>query len=223
MSIDLSMDERELDTFLQVLENPIRRRIVKRLSQGSSYALQLAKELGLGQALVAKHLMMMQEAGVVASSQEPSDSGPQRKTYSLAKSVSITLDMAPNLFIQKGFSFSSIQGRELSMEDSRIMAEASKISGDERSDVSALSGLLERLDHKLDELEEERVALLYIRNRIMESATRAIDKVEGRTKQRVIYSILEEHDMDVKRLSEDLDLRETVIRDILKEMRDIFE
>lgn len=223
MSGDLNMEDEELDIFLRVLENPVRRRIVKRLSQGPSYALQLAKELGLGQALVAKHLVMMEEAGVITSSHVASDSGPQRRTYSLAKSVSITLDLAPNLFIQRGFSFGSMQGRELSTEDREIWAEASKISGEEHGDVSALSGLLERLDQKLDELEGERAALLYIRNKAMESATKAIDKMEGRTKRRVIYSILEEHDMDVRRLSEDLDLRESVIRDILKETRDILE
>lgn len=215
------MEDEELDSFLQVLENPVRRRIVKRLSQGPSYALQLAKELGLGQALVAKHLVMMEEAGVVTSSHMASNSGPQRKTYSLTKSVSITLDLAPNLFIQKGFSFGSMPGMELSTEDTQIWAEASKISGEEQGDVSALSGLLGRLDRKLEELEGQRAALLYIRNKAMESATRAIDKVEGRTKRRVIYSILEEHDMDVRRISEDLDLRESVVRDILKEVRDV--
>ena len=42
------MKERELDSVLQVIENPIRRKIIKRLSQEPSYALQLSKELGLG-------------------------------------------------------------------------------------------------------------------------------------------------------------------------------
>ncbi|MDG6900057.1 MAG: ArsR family transcriptional regulator [Nitrososphaerota archaeon] len=223
MSGDLSMEDDELDTFLQVLENPIRRRIVKRLSQGPSYALQLSKELGLGQALVAKHLMMMEEAGVVTSSHMASDSGPQRRTYSLAKSVSITLDLAPNLFIQRGFSFGSIQGRALSTEEREIWAEASKISGEEQVDVSAVAELLGRLDRKLEDLEEQRAALLYLRNKAMESASRALEKVDGRAKRRVIFSILDEHDMDVRRLSEDLDLRESVIREILKEMRDILE
>ena len=69
------MEDHELDTLLGVLENPIRRRIVKRLSQGPSYALQLAKELGLGQPLVAKHLEMMEGAGVVSSLREPSETG----------------------------------------------------------------------------------------------------------------------------------------------------
>ncbi|MDG6947672.1 MAG: hypothetical protein JRN44_04025, partial [Nitrososphaerota archaeon] len=137
--------------------------------------------------------------------------------------VSITLDLAPNLFIQRGFSFGSIQGRALSTEEREIWAEASKISGEEQVDVSAVAELLGRLDRKLEDLEEQRAALLYLRNKAMESASRALEKVDGRAKRRVIFSILDEHDMDVRRLSEDLDLRESVIREILKEMRDILE
>ena len=47
------MKQEELDSVLQVIENPVRRRIIKRLSHGPSYALQLSKELSLGQPLVA--------------------------------------------------------------------------------------------------------------------------------------------------------------------------
>ena len=50
------MKHGELDAVLQLIENPVRRKIIKRLSQEPSYPLQLSKELGLGQPLVAKHL-----------------------------------------------------------------------------------------------------------------------------------------------------------------------
>ena len=216
------MEDEELDVLLSVLENPIRRRIVKRLSQGSSYALQLAKELSLGQPLVAKHLEMMEGAGVVTSSRVPSETGPHRKTYSLVKSISITLDMAPNLFIQRGFTFGTIKERELSVEDNRIMSEASRVSGKGAKDISTLSQLLQRVDGKLEEIEDERAALLYIRNKAMESAAKALGKMEESAKRRVAYNILDEHDRDVRRLSEDLDLRESVIRDILREMGSLF-
>src|SRR5438552_303021 len=88
------MKERELDSVLQVIENPVRRKIIKRLSQESGYALQLSKELGLGQPLVAKHLSLMEKAGLVTSALESSPSGPERRRYSLAKSISITMDVA---------------------------------------------------------------------------------------------------------------------------------
>jgi predicted transcriptional regulator len=219
----MTMEENELDAILQVLENPIRRRIVKRLTRGSSYPLQLSKELGLGQPLVAKHLTLMEDAGIVTSSLEPGERGPGRRRYTLAKSISVTLDLAPNLFIQHGFKFASVKHGELPNETTTMMDEASKISGENRGDIQALSEVLSRVDQKLEELERQRAALLYVRNTAMNSASRAIDKMQGADMRKVVYSILEEHDWDVDRLSEELDLRESVVRSVLKELEDFFE
>src|SRR5579862_1485606 len=99
------MKGRELDSVLRIIENPVRRRIIKRLSQEPGYALQLSKELGLGQPLVAKHLTIMENAGLVTSAMESSANGPRRKKYSLARSISITMDVAPNTFIERGVVF----------------------------------------------------------------------------------------------------------------------
>jgi predicted transcriptional regulator len=81
------MEDIEFDAVLGVLENSVRRKIIKRLSQRPSYPSQLSKELGLGQPLVAKHLTVMEAAKVVTSSLEGSPSGPDRRIYSLAKSI----------------------------------------------------------------------------------------------------------------------------------------
>src|SRR4029077_14640660 len=104
------MKERELDSVLQVIENPIRRKLIKRLSQEPCYALQLSKELGLGQPLVAKHLALMEKAGLVTSALESSPNGPERRRYSLAKSISITMDVAPHLFKERAISFDTSPG-----------------------------------------------------------------------------------------------------------------
>src|SRR2546428_13924961 len=110
------MKQKELDSVLQVIENPVRRRIIKRISQGPSYALQLSKELGLGQPLVAKHLSIMESAGLVTSIVEESrnPSGGEREWYLLAKSVSLNMDPAPNLFIERGRSVRGIPVQETS-------------------------------------------------------------------------------------------------------------
>src|SRR5712691_6685100 len=110
------MEQEELDTVLRVIENPVRRRIIKWLSRGPSYALQLSKELGLGQPLVAKHLSIMESAGLVTSTVEdsPNPSGGKRKWYSLAKSLSITMDLAPNLFLERGVTFGALPANKSS-------------------------------------------------------------------------------------------------------------
>src|SRR5438105_6049680 len=93
---------------LLTIENPIRRKIIKRLSQEPSYQLQISRELGFSQQLVAKHLDSMEDSGVVSSLMESSPHGPMRKEYLLNKSVSLTIDFAPNLFRTKIMSFATM-------------------------------------------------------------------------------------------------------------------
>jgi ArsR family transcriptional regulator len=213
------VENKELDSILQLLENPIRRRIIKRLSHGPSYPLQLSKELGLGQPLVARHLALMEKAGLVCSSLEESPGAPDRRNYVLAKSISISLDVAPNLFMQRGFTFSTMKGKEVSDRTKSLLVDVSKISGRDEKAISSLSSILEKVDRRLDEVEEERAALLYVRNMAMSSAAEAIEKMEGEDKRRVIYNVLEEHTRDVEEISESLDLRESLVREILADLR----
>jgi len=217
------VEDTELNSVLQVLENPVRRRIIKQLSHGPSYPLRLAKDLGLGQPLVAKHLTVMEEAGVVTSSMVKSATGPDRRTYSLTKSISITLDVAPNLFVQRGFSFGDLIGTGLPEDLSALVGDVSRISWKDERAVATLSTILEGVDDKLNRIEEQRAALLYVRNMALNTASEAIRAVEDYDKRRVIYSVLEGHSKNVQDLSESLDMREAVVRQILKDLRNMLE
>ena len=73
------MSQSELDAVLGTVENPIRRRIIARLSEEPNYQLQLSKELGISQQLVAKHLLTMEDAGLVSTIAQDSPRGPPRK------------------------------------------------------------------------------------------------------------------------------------------------
>jgi len=66
------MSQAELDSVLGAVENPTRRKIIERLSREPNYQLQLSKELGLSQQLVAKHLESMEDAGLVGTVLEDS-------------------------------------------------------------------------------------------------------------------------------------------------------
>jgi ArsR family transcriptional regulator len=57
----------DLNLLLRILENPMRRRIIERLSQEPNYPLRLSKEFSLGQQLIAKHLKIMEDSGLVKS------------------------------------------------------------------------------------------------------------------------------------------------------------
>jgi len=87
------LSQSDLDSILVAVENPVRRKIFRRLSEEPGYQLQLSRELGLSQQLVAKHLDSMEDAGFVTSMLETSPRGPKRKEYLLRRSVSITIDL----------------------------------------------------------------------------------------------------------------------------------
>jgi predicted transcriptional regulator len=220
------MKQEELDSILQVMENPVRRRILKRLSQQSSYVLQLSKELGLGQPLVAKHMALMEAAGLVTPTTESSPSGPRRKRYSLAKSVSITMDLAPNLFLEKGLTFGAgapRAGASKASEQLRRRVEASE-GRDDKEAFSTLSAVLREVDAMMARMDEERAGLLSIRDRAMREASRIAGGVDEQDKRRVLFYILDRHDREVERISESLNLRELSVRKILEELeKDLIE
>lgn len=215
------MEHDELDALLQVIENPVRRRMIKRLSQQPAYALQLSKELGLGQPLVAKHLAVMEDVGLVTSVMESSPSGPKRKRYSLSKGVSITMDVGPNLFIEKAVPFEAKppkekQGRAGGELRNRVQGALER--ADDKEKLSRLAEVLGDVDERMQEMEEERVELLGVRNQAMREAARVANKLDELDKRRVLFHILDEHDREVGSISESLNLRELSVKAILEEL-----
>lgn len=219
------MKQGELDSVLQVIENPVRRRIIKRLSQEPCYALQLSKELGLGQPLVAKHLSIIESAGLVTSILESSPNGPERKRYLLAKSISITMDLAPNLFMERAVAFNALPAKEKSSREIGLFNKRVRVAldnPDDRERLALISEIVDDVDKRMRVVEEERVALLSVRNTAMTEAARIASKLEGLDTKRVLFHILEEHDRGVESISRSLNLREMVVRSILEEFRDVF-
>lgn len=214
------MDQDELDTILQVIENPVRRQIMRRLSQEPCYALQLSKELGLGQPLVAKHLGVMEEAGLVSSAREASPTGPPRRKYALARGITITMDVGPNVYIERGASFEEPEKgrRGQKAVDLRQRLRAVSSAGDDRKRLSQLSGILGEVDERMEKLEDERAELLDVRNRAMGEAAEIAHKLESLETKKVLFHILDAHDREVESISAALNLREVSVREILEEL-----
>ena len=220
------MESEELDRLLQVVENPIRRRIIKRLSQEPAYALQLSKELGLGQSLIAKHMEVMEKAGLVTSVVRDTRGGPKRKKwYSLSRAFSIRMDLGPNLFIESGRTFEVGHGTKRSDDVVRLrkrVVEATQ-SADDAGKLSVLSEVLSGVDERMEEIEDERTGLLEVRNLAMCEAARVASKFGELDTRKVLLHILDEHDRGVTRISEALNLREYSVRSILEELREFLE
>jgi ArsR family transcriptional regulator len=216
------MEQSELDLMLELLENPIRRKIVERLSQEPSYSLQISKELGLGQQLVSSHLDLMEEAGLVESSMQESPTGPKRRAFLLSKSVSVTIDVGPHLFNVEMHSFDDAPKGETPAVASSFKEEIERIlkHPDGKKKIGEFVKFFSDIDKKIGEFENARAALLSVRNLAMQRVS-AILSQSSRTpeERRVLYHIMSEDDKTIENLSETLNIREAVIREMLKELQ----
>ncbi len=218
------MSQLELDAVLGTVENPVRRRIIARLSQEPNYQLQLSKELGLSQQLVAKHLLTMEGAGLVSSKKEDSPWGPQRREYVLRKSVSVTIDLAPNLFRARMFSFGALPGMKESDENAQLIAQVTDVLRypDGAAKIKPLAEIVGKVDKKLKEMEEERAVLLALRNMAIWEAARATSSLDTVDRRKVLRYIVNEQRDSIGGLSASLGLQREVVGDILEEIEKEF-
>ena len=215
-----------MDLLLRILENPIRRRIVERLSQEPNYPLQLSKDLSLGQQLVAKHLKIMEDSGLLKSAIESSPAGPQRRMYELNKSVSITLDVAPHLFRQDMVFFNiEPDKRQMSKDLASFIDRRNEIAGflEKEDKTSPCAEILSDIDEKLEELEEERLLLLFIRNSVMSEASKTIRQVDDAEARRVLHKAVDEHNGSAARIAQELNLREERVRRTIQKLKEEFK
>ncbi|PVX27806.1 MAG: hypothetical protein CW716_00390 [Candidatus Bathyarchaeum sp.] len=218
--------EADLDLILMILENPTRRFIIKRLSEEPNYPLQLAKDLGLGQQLVAKHLRVMEDAGMVASSVEDSPHGPKRRVYTLNRNVSVTLDVSTHFFKTKIVFFDAEPERnEISDTSAFLMDKMDETLEQQKNyeTITPLTKIISDIDKKLEALESERAILLYIRNFAMKKAAHILEPFKNSNTRRVIRYTLDEHDISVKSIAKALNLREDMVRQALSKLKKSFD
>lgn len=208
-----------INLLLSLVENPIRRKIIKRLSQEPSYALELAKEIGVGQQLVTSHLSKMEQEGLVTSNIESSPYGPNRKLYFLKTSSYLTVSFGPHLYSEEIFTFENLPS-SLSNDAKNLLNRANTIETCKECKIAPIAKLIADIDRTLEQLENEKKVLLYIRNLTMWQACKELDALErSHDEKRILHFIIDEQTSDVGSISETLNLRESAIREILERLK----
>jgi len=214
------LSQSELDAVLGTVENPIRRRIIARLSEEPNYQLQLSKELGISQQLVAKHLITMEDAGLVSTIAQDSPRGPPRKEYLLKKSFSVTIDLAPNLFRARMFSFGAVPGVQENEERAQMAAQVGEVLRypDGASRIRPLTQVVAEVDKKLKDMEEERAVLLYIRSLALREAARITTSLPSVDRRKILRYLMREEGDGISGISASLGLQKQVVGEILEEI-----
>ncbi|MDG6900431.1 MAG: helix-turn-helix domain-containing protein [Nitrososphaerota archaeon] len=214
------MSQSELDAVLGTVENPIRRRIIAKISEEPNYQLQLSKELDISQQLVAKHLITMEDAGLVSTVSQDSPRGPQRKEYLLKKSVSVTLDLAPNLFRARIFSFGALPGVQETDDHAQVMTQISEMLRypDAASRIRPLTRVVAEVDRKLKEMEEQRAVLLYLRSLALREAAKVSTALPSGDRRKVLRYLMREEGSGMAAISSSLGIEREVVWDVLDEI-----
>ena len=202
------MSSTDIDELFHLLENPTRRRILQLLSREQLYTLQLSREIDVSQQAVVKHLRILEEHGFVASRDEPSDRGPNRRVYRSARSVSLHIDVGPSTFREQAALISD--SSHLSDEQRRVLAaisEARSMEPTARMDLLARVG--EDLRHSLREHEQERQQLLALVGELNREVGRCSRKAEcSYDERRLLHHMLQNPSYTIEGASAALGLRE---------------
>ena len=210
------MSSTDIDELFHLLENPTRRRILQLLSREQLYTLQLSREIDVSQQAVVKHLRILEEHGFVASRNEPSDRGPNRRVYRSARSVSLHIDVGPSTFREQAALISD--SSHLSDEQRRVLAaisEARSMEPTARMDLLARVG--EDLRHSLREHEQERQQLLALVGELNREVGRCSRKAEcSYDERRLLHHMLQNPNYTIEGASAALGLREAQVCTLLE-------
>ncbi|MFQ6107616.1 MAG: ArsR/SmtB family transcription factor [Thermoplasmata archaeon] len=216
------MAEPTLDEILMILENPLRRRILAKISKERHYPLQLSRELRVSQQAILKHLKVLENYGLVKCTREKSTlGGPERKNYCNARHFSLTIDLGPSLFNTEFRSFPSDAGIPRGFGKFKERIESTMKETDPKARLRKVSDVAREMDALVRELEERRAGLLLLKDAALSVAYSAVEEISNDyNERRVLYHLINENDMRVDALSESLDLREEPLRKILSKLRE---
>lgn len=79
----------DFENVVDVIGNPIRRQIIRKLSEGPDYALRISNELNVSHQLTSKHLNVIRNAKLVDVVRQKSIKGADKKMFSLNKFYSL--------------------------------------------------------------------------------------------------------------------------------------
>lgn len=218
----------EAGALLDLLGNVTRRRILEILADEPKYFIQLSRELGVSQQAVLKHLSLLEQFGLVSSFRAKSDlAAPDRKYYRLSRSLSLSVGIsgdAVNIDMQSLAS----GGKESLSSPSRTAAFRELLSElkavEKAKEIATVLKKTDSLVHDLDErtreLEEEKFALLRVKQQALQKAHTMIrDSLEDGLGRRILYSMLGSSERpDIEVLSEELNIREKEIKETIEEL-----
>ena len=184
----------DLDEALGILQNKARRAIIERLVREPHYPLQLAKQIGISQQAVMKHLGMLEKVGFVVKMKVASNKGgPPKNIYSVQQAISIRIDLGPDLFQCTQRILPTGGPLKLSNKLSGEMVKVAEVvSGRKMIGVGEGAHHLSTISDAIERLDRERDALIALHQQIKQRVSSTVDNdFESYEQRLMIHNILE--------------------------------
>jgi ArsR family transcriptional regulator len=206
----------DADLILDILGNDTRRKILTVLAEEPMYFNQLAKEIGIGQQAVLRHLQALEDIGLIESFGEKSDFGaPDRKYYRLNDSFILTISLSEDDFTVTKQDIIESRLKESKKYYKNIDAmpegpgEALPILQENVADIDAeISALKSRLNdlYALKQL---------VLSKLHKIGINSFEEDE----RRILYKIVEKSPQSITELSDLVGQKESNLKDLIREMR----
>lgn len=207
----------KVDNVLNILGNDTRRRILYLLSDEPRYFIQLSRDLGVSQQAILKHLELLEKNGIIGSYREKSElAAPARKYYHLNKSLYLSIGITKDN-VKMEITDIGQNKDELKNTKNALMLEEELVESEDNENLDTILNssniLLKKIDNKINEIEQEKISLLRLRQIIKKKIHDAIRlNVDDVLERTVLYSLLSsDFNVDVESLSEEFDVREKEI------------
>ena len=214
------MAQHHIDSLLAILENPIRRKILAKLSKERHYPLQLSKELRVSQQAIMKHLKVLEDNDLVMIIEEKSTAGgPPRKTYFATKRYSIRIDIGPSTFNTEMHSFDEPDPNVKSYQE--IKNRYKNVCNEEEliKRFTALKKLVQEINTKIERLENQRTNLINLKEQVLKETHDTIRTLcMDYDERKLLYSFIDHNLRSLEAISEQLNLREKVVEDLVRQL-----
>lgn len=206
---------------LNILGNDTRRRILTALADEPMYFNQLAKEIGIGQQAVLRHLQALEDSGLIETYGEKSQFGaPNRKYYKLSSAFSLTVSISEDDFL---VSHRMIEDSPLSKESKKRYKKLELASDETGSAVSLLQDSLSQVDEEISNLESQLSGLRAHRQSILQRLHEIGTERFEDDERKVLYMLVRESPKSFSELSDLLDEKESVVKGLIARMQSKME
>ncbi|MFA5448038.1 MAG: helix-turn-helix domain-containing protein [Sphaerochaeta sp.] len=184
---------KEIDSLLNMIENPTRRRILEALVREPHYPFQLARELKVSQPAIAKHLRVLEEGGLVHSKEERSERGPARRVYHPKAGFTFMAELRDGVFRTRVIPEADSLTHELGMEESSLHKAREE---------------MRRLDRSIEEMEQMWAQMMEQRSRMASQMFHRLrDEEDAYRHRQLLQRLLDFPQHDLEQVSRSLEMR----------------